>query len=273
MSPHREFGRYCPIEMSDPSLESDHVRNLTFYSGALGGRGDVSLYVPPGVEHLRSVPMVLLLHGVYGSHWSWFGNGGAHRTALQLAQNGSIRPMLLLCPSDGLGGDGSGYVSSSAHDIESWICEDVPGCVRMLYPGATESSPLFIAGLSMGGFGALRLGAKRPALFRGIAAHSPITGIAQLNNSLREPLSPAETDEELEIVYWMKRHQEMLPPVRIDCGDSDHLFAADCELHEALRAAGIPHEFVIYKGEHTWAYWREHIVDTLLFFDSLLPPA
>src|SRR5665213_1064576 len=109
MPPLEKFGRFQPVELSDPSYERDHVRNLTFYSSALRGRADVSLFVPPGCETLSNVPIVLLLHGVYGSHWAWFLNGGAHSTAQQLIANGSIRRMLLVSPSDGLGGDGTGY--------------------------------------------------------------------------------------------------------------------------------------------------------------------
>jgi hypothetical protein len=62
--------------------------------------GDVSLYVPPPVRYARSTPLVILLHGVYGSHWAWFTKGAAHHRAAPIG-DGSIRPMLIAAPSDG----------------------------------------------------------------------------------------------------------------------------------------------------------------------------
>src|SRR5213594_4357952 len=64
------------IEMSFSRLEHDRLRFLTFNSPALGGnRGDVTIFVPPLELQSRNLPLVALLHGVYGSHWSWAFNG------------------------------------------------------------------------------------------------------------------------------------------------------------------------------------------------------
>ena len=53
--------RFEPVEMSYPALESNGLRNLTFYSAALQGRGDVSLWVPEECVGLSGVPVVVLL--------------------------------------------------------------------------------------------------------------------------------------------------------------------------------------------------------------------
>ena len=90
------------LEVSDPRFELDGIRHVTVTSAALGGRGDVSVYVPRARAQGISSPVVLLLHGAISSHWAWFGKGGAHRTARRLAAAGTIRPMVLACPSDGL---------------------------------------------------------------------------------------------------------------------------------------------------------------------------
>ena len=47
---------------------------------------------------LLRLPIVTLLHGVYGSHWSWAYQGGAHLTAAELMRQGSICPMVLVMP-------------------------------------------------------------------------------------------------------------------------------------------------------------------------------
>ena len=72
---------YRKPKWSDPAYELPNVRLLTFYSRALKGRGDVTLFLPDGWESLVDMPLVVMLHGVHGSHWAWVFNGGAHRLA------------------------------------------------------------------------------------------------------------------------------------------------------------------------------------------------
>ena len=80
--------------------------------------------------------------------------------------------MVLAMPSDGLWGDGSGYIehrTEPRRNYERYIVEEVPACAAEVVSALGPGSPMFIAGLSMGGFGALRLAAKYPDRFRGIA--------------------------------------------------------------------------------------------------------
>jgi putative tributyrin esterase len=263
------MGRYRTIELSEPAYERDHLRLMTFKSPALGGRGDVTVFVPPGCEGGERLPLILLLHGVYGSHWSWSLKGGAHRTALELIEKGLLRPAVIAMPSDGLWGDGSGYLPHRSADYEKWIVEDVVGCVTEVFPCLGEQSELFIAGLSMGGYGALRLGARYARRFRGISAHSSITHQRQLARLIEEPLASYRPlpEEETGVLHWLKKNREILPPVRFDCGTGDDLIEENRSLHRELTAAGVAHRYFEFEGGHSWAYWREHIGDTLLFFE------
>jgi putative tributyrin esterase len=261
---HRPFD---PIELSDPELEHDGLRHLTFRSPALRGRGDVSLFIPRGVAFPAELPLVILLHGVYGSHWAWFLKGAAHRTAQELIDQGEIRPMILAAPSDGLSGDGSGYWPTPGRDAETWIAHDVPACVREQFP---SHGPTFICGLSMGGYGALRIGFKYPERFRGIAAHSSITQAGQMRDFVRELDLSALPAQEHDILHWARINRDQLPPVRFDCGHGDSLFDANATLHRQLETLDIPHFYETFRGAHEWPYWREHIASTLRFFNSLL---
>ena len=179
--------RVRTIEISDAGISVEGLRFLTLYSPALEGRGDVSVFASTA-ESKFPVPIVLMLHGVYGSHWSWFLQGDAHHTAINLAQDGRIRPMLLVAPSDGLFQDGSGYLRRTDRDYESWIIGDLLEGLRRSFPRAGEQSPPFITGLSMGGYGALRLGAKYAEMFRGISAHSAIMRIEEMADFIADPI-------------------------------------------------------------------------------------
>ena len=142
------MSNYQHIELSSPECERDGLRFLTFKSPSLSRRGDVSLFVPDQIENWKDVSLVLLLHGVYGSHWSWAMNGKAHLTAASLIREQRLPPLMLAMPSDGLFGEGSGYVAHRDADYEKWIVEDVVGCIREVFPFISQASRLFIAGFS-----------------------------------------------------------------------------------------------------------------------------
>src|SRR3546814_2809346 len=86
------------VELSDPGIDPTGLRFMTVKSAALGARADISLFVPDCVAGLADVPIVILLHGVYGSHWAWALKGGAHLTAQRLIDEDTIPPLVLAMP-------------------------------------------------------------------------------------------------------------------------------------------------------------------------------
>jgi S-formylglutathione hydrolase FrmB len=263
--------RFRTIELSDPRFESNGLRWVTVKSGALRQRADLTLFVPRQVTALKDVPVVILLHGVYGSHWAWALKGGAHRTAANLIETGEIPPLVLAMPSDGLWGDGSGYLPRPNQDFERWIVEDVPAAVRETVPSVSEKSALFIDGLSMGGFGALRLAGKYPQVFRAAGGHSSMTHFDQFTMFVEEPLPAyhcAETDRS--VLETLLRNQQPLPPLRFDCGTEDPLIGFNRDLNGQLKRAGIHHVYEEFPGGHNWPYWEEHLADMLRFFGRQL---
>lgn len=260
------------VEVSEPRFESDGLRLVTVKSAALRQRADITVHVPEAAASGRDVPLVILLHGVYGSHWAWTAKGGAHRTADRLRAAGEIPPFVLAMPSDGLWGDGSGYVPHAAQDFERWIVDDVPAAVAHAAPGVTPRSPVFLTGLSMGGYGALRLGGKHRTRFRGVSAHSAITRLEQMQGFVSEPASAyrAVPPAERAVADVLRGAGEPLPPLRFDCGTDDPLLEANRTLHRELTAAGIAHGYAEFPGGHTWPYWETHLADSLRFFAGLL---
>lgn len=259
------------IEISDPSFETDNLRHVTVKSHALGRRADLTLFFPPMALSPGKTPLVLLLHGVYGSHWAWALKGGAHRTAARLMAAREVPPMVLAMPSDGLWGDGSGYLRHPEADFERWILDEVPAATVQAVPQLGAQPPLFLSGLSMGGFGALRLAGKYPERFRAAGGHSSITHFTQFASFVEEPLEhyhcPAEDQSVFETLL---RNRGRLPPLRFDCGTEDPLLEPNRELHRQLTAAGIPHQYQEFPGGHEWPYWQRHLEDMLRFFAGVI---
>lgn len=257
------------IELSDPHFEWAGLRFITVKSTYLNGRGDICLFIPSGILQPRPLPLLILLHGVYGSHWAWSLKGGAHRTAQALIDAGKIPPMLIAMPSDGLWGDGSGYVPHLQADYEKWIVEEVPRAVGEATPLWQPDAPLYIAGLSMGGWGALHLGAKFPERFAAVSAHSAITRWEEMKAFVEEdidriPIPPGESTA----FDLLSANRDQLPPLRFDCGLDDPLLSGNRLLHRQLIEAGISHQYEEFPGGHEWDYWARHLEKTLIFCTS-----
>jgi len=250
-----------------------NLQFVTVKSNALAGRGDITIYSPSPSIVSEPLPVIILLHGVYGSHWSWAMQGQAHVTLQSMIDDGTIPPMILAMPSDGLWGDGSGYLNHSEKKFEQWIVDDVPKAVSEVTGNALDA-PHFISGLSMGGYGALRLGAKYPDRYAAISAHSSITDFPQLAKFVEEPLSDYTLGNAgmLSVFDYLKQNAKALPPFRFDCGTRDLLIEENRALHRRLEEAGIPHAYEEFEGEHEWPYWTEHLRDSLRFFDSIPNP-
>ena len=261
---------FASVELSDPRFERDGLRVMTVRSGALGRRADICFWVPPIRTSQATLPLMILLHGSGGSAWSWPLKGAAHLTASELIEAGEIAPVALAMPSDGLWGMGSGYVPHADADYERWIVEEVPAAAALVDDRLTGSSPLTIAGLSMGGFAALRLGAKYPDRFRGISAHSAVTTLGRLAEATGDRLDalPGFGQSDGTALHWLEVNAARLPRLRFDCGTDDHLLPGNRALHAALDARGIEHQYEEFAGGHDWLYWRLHLTDSLRFLDG-----
>jgi esterase/lipase superfamily enzyme len=270
----KENQYFRTVELSSPRFTQPGIRHMTVKSPALGRRGDISFYVPPQAASQGCQALLLLLNGVYNSHWGWLYHAGVHITLQRLIDSGATRPMVLAMPSDGLWGDGSAYLPHGSEDAERWIMEDAIEASLLAAPELRRPPKLFpklfLAGLSMGGYGALRLGAKWAARISGVSAHSAITRISEMAQFAEEPLVcySAENSDELDPLYWMKEHRDALPPIRFDCGVDDPLLPGNRLLHRALVEEGIEHSYQEFPGGHEWPYWEEHVERTILFCEA-----
>ncbi len=265
------MSHFRTTELSNSQFESNNLRFITVKSQNLKGRGDICVFIPKDSTDI-DLPIAILLHGVYGSAWSWSLSGGAHQTAQQLINQHKIKPMILAMPSDGLWGDGSAYTKHSGLNFEKWIVEDVIQAIKELIPQAQHSNKTFISGLSMGGFGALRIGAKYGEVFDAISAHSSITELQQMELFIEEDLANfrQENSEDESVLKTILMHKDKLSPLRFDCGKDDLLIKYNRLLSVALENNNIPHNYQEFDGKHEWDYWQKHLENTLVFFDNFV---
>jgi S-formylglutathione hydrolase FrmB len=254
---------FTTIELSDPRYERAGIRHATVFSSALGRRADCTFWSSGST----STPshLIVLLHGVYASHWAWAESGGAHEVAQSLLASGEVAPFALAMPSDGICGHGTGYLTTNFGDVERWIVDEVPALAALAIPGVDADAPFSIVGLSMGGFGALSLGALHGDRVRAAAGMSSITDFDQMKIFVGPLDGYVIDDRRRSVLGSILAHRDRLPRIRIDCGADDLLIAHNRTLHESLDANGVTHSWDEYPGGHEWAYWNARLPDTIRF--------
>jgi enterochelin esterase family protein len=163
------LGGVCPaIE----TAQASSVRETTIQSVALGRPLAVAIYRPDDPPPPSGWPVLYLLHGVNGGYRDWATLGGVQGTLDQLIATRRIRPMVVVMPDAG----NSWYVDSAAvggpGDFETAILDDLARAIEEGMPVRRQREGRAIAGLSMGGYGALRLAFKRPDRYCAVASLS-----------------------------------------------------------------------------------------------------
>ena len=151
---------------------ASEIKEILVESAALGRSLPVSIYRPDGPAPASGWPVLYLLHGLNGCYRDWLSLGGVQKTLDQMIAARRIRPMLVVMPD----GANSWYVDSAAvggpGNYETAILDDLPKAIEQDFPVRRERGGRAIAGLSMGGFGALRLALKRPDRYVAVASLS-----------------------------------------------------------------------------------------------------
>jgi len=137
----------------------------------------VSIYLPPSysTEPERRYPVVYMLHGYTNTDLGYFGPDGrqAHLVAERAFASGSAKEMILVMPNCMNAYGGCMYSSSvTAGDWEGYIAEDLVAYLDAHYRTLPRRESRGLAGHSMGGYGTLRIGMKRPDVFAAIYALS-----------------------------------------------------------------------------------------------------
>lgn len=253
------------IEVSNPNFTPEGFKFITVKSKNLKGRGDIVCYQTKGAEAYNNPDLVILLHGIYGSSWSWAFCSGVHQIIEDLVSKNKINPCIIVMPSDGLWGDGSLYAKHSGYDFEKWIIEDTILAVEEAFNHNFKNK--YISGLSMGGFGALKLGFKYKEVFKKFYAHSSVIDLVDLSELVDEKacLELSLKDRSLnQVVNDFQRDDYQFG---FDCGVDDGFYQANVSFSEFLNAKNIKHKFDSLRGEHNWDYWRENIKRSFYFFN------
>ena len=256
------------------------LESLKFESKKVSYPVEYSIYLPPDYDSSnKSYPVLYLLHGYSDDETGWIQFGEADLIADKGIANGDFPPCIIVMPD----GKVTWYANSfNGKDLweDMFIQEFIP-FIEKEYRIRDKKEFRAIAGLSMGGNGALLLSMRHPELFSSCVAMSAGTFTQEemlanegYDNYFKNIYGPMEKGKVSE--YWKSYSPlhlldsvdtKKLKSVRyyIDCGDDDFLYKGNSALHVKMRDLGIPHEYRVRNGGHEWSYWRTGLFDGLKF--------
>lgn len=258
---------------------------VDFFSPVLGFQTEINVVVPTpdiddhwnadqqregaSAEKKKRFPVLYLFHGAYGDHTNWGRLSSIERYATE-------RGLAVVMPA----------VSNSIYqNMEkgssylTYLTEELPEFVTALFPLSRKRENTFAAGLSMGGYGALRVAFEKPEWF---AACGSLSGMADLPSAvtdmkresrdeafcwdaiLGENMQVEGTGADLAFLVWKRREEKRsLPKIFISCGTEDFLYRSNRELKRKLEELGVDFTFEEHPGSHNWDYWDRHITRML----------
>lgn len=238
-------------------------------SAALGRAMNYRVLLPTDyATSQRRYPVLYLLHGLGGDYKDW-------TTRTNLAEYSRTLSLIIVMPD----GENSWYTNAAnaqADRFEDYILTDLQADVVRKYRTINSRHGRTIAGLSMGGYGALKMALKRPGAFTVAASFSGAFSATRHAEMVR--LIRSE-DERLRRIFGddgssvrMENDLNALaaaakpgsaPYIYIDCGVADGLLRSNREVVSALHQSGVAYEYHEVAGAHTWEYWDRRIRDFL----------
>lgn len=233
---------------------------------------DALVYLPPQyfTQPARRFPVLYLLHGSPGVPLDWFRGGEAAVAGLASATAGS--PAILVAPRMSIGWlADSECVDGPALQAESYLVDDVVPDVDRLLRTTPAAVGRGVAGNSAGGYCALTVGLRHPALFSRVAALSPLITPTYSYGSLGDLFGhPADLPAVIErhTPGWLLQHRpdSRAVQLRIDVGAADPLRRDAQGLAALDRAVGGRPQLVVRPGGHTFRVWRPALRDAVAWF-------
>lgn len=227
--------------------------------------------------------VLFLLHGLTGSAGDWVSERA------RLAEHAAAHRLIIVVP-EGRDGWYTDSATVPAEKFETYFIEELLPDVERRFRTHARREGRAVAGLSMGGYGALKFGFKHPEKFALVASMSGALGAASWTDpaslpqfvrpSIERVFGPADSPTRVaNDLFRLAREVApervaALPFIYLDCGTEDYLIGSNRDFSALLLERKIPHEYRQLPGGHTWPYWDRQVREILgLASQTLAPPA
>ena len=258
-----------------------HIQ-CSFYSPTLQKNADVQVILPTttaddylyegGIDYNREngvYQTLYLLHGSYGDCTDWMRNTSIARYAEE-------HKVAVVMPS----AENSCYAAMAhGENYLAYIGEELPRFMTAMFPLSKKRENTFVAGLSMGGYGAFRIAFAYPETFGFAGSISGGLDMRELNRGteahvtkmppnyrkavFNDPQNISDDNDLLYILKGLVDKNTALPQLYMCCGTEDFILPTNDAFHKGAAALGVTIPYDKHKGAHNWPYWDEHVQDVL----------
>lgn len=258
----------CLLLLAVPFYGAE-VDTLMVHSQAMNRNIQVIVVSPDAANGANGVacPTVYLLHGFGGNASTWI------QVKPELPQIADEKGIIFVCPD----GSDSWYWDSPTNPMyrfETFVSAELVQFVDKHYKTVANRKARAIAGLSMGGHGALWNAIRHKEVYGAAGSTSggvdirPFPKSWKMANQLGEYESNREVWDAHTVINQINKLENGDLALIIDCGTSDFFYDVNLNLNERLLARKIDHDFITRPGEHNREYWSNSIDYQIQFFEK-----
>lgn len=263
----------APIQSGATLAKNARVQTIPFESKLVGKTLPYNVLLPVDYDKpaakTKLYPVVYLLHGLTGHYTNWL-------EKTRLVDYAAAYDFIIVTPE---GNDGwyTDSATAPSEKYESYILRELIPDVQKRFRTSSEREGRAVAGLSMGGYGAIKFGLKHPNTFALAASLSGAFSAASwteqeikepgaVRDSVMQAFGPpnSETRAANDVLKLVREAKpESLPYLYIDCGTEDFLFSDNRQFVSLLLEKKIQHEYRQLPGTHSWQYWDSQVQEVL----------
>ncbi|RCW58756.1 MULTISPECIES: alpha/beta hydrolase [Halanaerobium] len=249
---------------------------MNLFSDSLGMASSVNIILPEILkksikseqderrDFKTEYPVLYLLHGLSDDHTSWIRRSSIER----YAENAGLAVIMPAVHR-------SFYTDmAQGQDYFTYVSQELPRKLEKIFPLTTKREETFIAGLSMGGYGAFKLALNFPEKF---AAAASLSGALNIGEHVTSKTEAGELYEEFkwifgdlekvknskhDLFYLLKRlkgRQAEIPELYQCCGTEDFLYQDNLKFKKFCSKNNIKLKYEEEKADHEWWYWDKKI--------------
>jgi S-formylglutathione hydrolase FrmB len=251
------------------------MQDVTFYSTSLQRNMPYRVVLPKTISGGK-LPVIYLLHGGGGGFRDWTN----YSDVAQFAETG----FMLVMPE----GSSSYYTNSATipkDRYEDYIIQDLIADVGSRFPAKSDREDRAIIGVSMGGFGAVKIGLDHPDLFSFVGGISSAIDVPRRPFSIKRasqyshhrsifgPWGSESRQNSDPFVAASKLDAKRAPFFYLTCGEQEGLLPANRQFAEQLRKHNLEYVFLPGPGGHDWNQWNRRLPDLFQSLGSKLSSA
>ncbi len=270
------------------SLPAPHLERHKVPSPNFTRPKPLIVYLPPGYDPnpTEPYPVIYFLHGLGNSPDDFESHGAAALTD-RLIREGHLPPVVIALPTGAI----SYYVNriDGGAPYEDHVRLEVPAFVEAHYPVRTDPAGRALAGISMGGFGALKIAMRYPTEFGSASAHTPFLmkdvpegeGTDRSSRMFMRVMRTLYGDP-INVEMWNGNNPFALaeqpdahfPPLLFSAASEDRygLQVPAKQFHESLTTLQIPHTYIPFEGVHGWVSFETQWEQMLRFHAKAWDP-